>query len=197
MGMNERTFDAKNAHRLEDPERLIFLPPAEVASSLNLQRGMVVADIGAGTGYFALPIAGAVGTGGKVFAVDFQQGMLDHLRQKLDRPDSPKNINLVSGDALKTTLPAQSVDLVFIANVWHELDDCPGVLAEAKRILCRSGGIAILDWRTDVPQPPGPPLAHRISAEVVRETLQREGWSVEPIENVGMYSYLVRAENRV
>jgi ubiquinone/menaquinone biosynthesis C-methylase UbiE len=197
MDMNERTFDAKNALRLDDPERLKFLPPDKILSALNLQQGMSVADIGAGTGYFALPIARGVGRGGRVFAVDFQQGMLDHLRQKLGREESPKNVDVVLGDALKTTLSPQSVDMVFIGNVWHELDDYAGLLAEVERILRPSGQITILDWRTDVSQPPGPPLGHRISAADVKETLQRAGWTVEKADNVGMYSYLVKAARRV
>jgi FkbM family methyltransferase len=55
---------------------------------------MHVADIGAGTGYFAIPIARAVGVGGKVYAVDLQPEMLDKLREKLTRPDAPRNIEL-------------------------------------------------------------------------------------------------------
>ena len=193
IDMNERTFQAQHAHRLEDPERLKWLPPAEVISSLQLHPGMAVADIGAGTGYFSLPIAEAVGEEGKVFAVDFQQEMLGHIRQKLQREGLPPNIELLLGDATATTLPGQSVDLVFLANVWHELDDHAAVLVEAKRVLRPNGRIAILDWRPDVVQPPGPPLAHRIAPDAVGTTVQKEGWKVDSTRNVGSYSYLVKA----
>ncbi len=191
--MNERTFQAQHAHRLEDPERLTWLPPAEILSTLQLHQGMNVADVGAGTGYFSLPIADGIGETGKVYAVDFQEGMLEHFRQKLQRKGSPKNIRLIHGDAAATTLPGQSVDLVFLANVWHELDDHTAVLVEAMRILRPSGRIAILDWRPDVVQPPGPPLAHRIAPDAVAETLQREGWMLESMRNVGVYAYLMQA----
>jgi arsenite methyltransferase len=193
MDMNERTFQAQHAHRLEDPERLKWLPPAEVISSLQLRSGMAVADIGAGTGYFSIPIADAVGKKGKVYAVDFQQEMLGHIRQKLQREGLPKNIELLFGDAIATTVPGQSVDLVFLANVWHELDDHAAVLAEAKRVLRPKGRIAILDWRPDVVQPPGPPLGHRIAPHAVATTMQSKGWILESMHNVGLYGYIVKA----
>jgi ubiquinone/menaquinone biosynthesis C-methylase UbiE len=193
--MNERTFDAKHAHRLEDPERLTFLPPADVVAALRLRQGMTVADIGAGMGYFALPIAREIGKSGKVLAVDFQVEMLELLRDKLSRSSYPENIELVKGEAASTTLPDRSVDLVFLANVWHELDDHAAVLAEAKRIVRPGGRIAILDWRTDVNQPPRPPLEHRIAPEAVTAGIQKDGWRHISKSNVGLYSYLVQASS--
>lgn len=193
--MNERTFSVADAHKLEDPERLKWLPPGEVITSLELQPGMSVADIGAGTGYFALPIARAVGTGGSVYAVDFQTGMLDLLGKKLIEPNAPSNIRLVHGTATHTTLPDKCVDFVFLANVWHEFDDHALVLKESARLLRKNGRLAILDWRPNVQQPPGPPLDHRISSTVVADTLRTNGWKFERSGNVGKYHYLVLARH--
>jgi ubiquinone/menaquinone biosynthesis C-methylase UbiE len=164
-----------------------------VLKALHLKRGMTVADIGAGTGYFALPIAREVGDSGKVLAVDFQTEMLEHLRRKTSLESSPRNIELVNGQATVTKLRDSSVDLVFLANVWHELDDHAAVLTEAKRILRRSGHIVILDWRPDVPQPPGPPLEHRIAPKAAAATVQQEGWTLISKSDVGEYHYLVQA----
>ncbi|HCV43874.1 MAG TPA: SAM-dependent methyltransferase [Bacteroidetes bacterium] len=191
--MNERTFSVADAYKLEDPERPKWLPPNEVITSLEIQSGMSVADIGAGTGYFTLPIARAVGSDGKVHAVDFQTGMLDLLGKKLLEPNAPTNISLIHGTATHTTLPSVCADLVFLANVWHEVDDHALVLKEAARILRKSGRMAILDWRPNVQQPPGPPIDHRISAKTVAETLKLNGWNVERSGNVGKYSYLILA----
>jgi ubiquinone/menaquinone biosynthesis C-methylase UbiE len=191
--MSDRTFSVADAHKLEDPERLKWLPPKEVITSLELQLGMTVADIGAGTGYFTLPIAHAVGSTGKVDAVDFQTAMLDLLGKRLLEPNVPKNISLVHGTATHTTLPDKSADLVFLANVWHEVDEHALVLKEAARILRHGGHLSILDWRPDVQQPPGPPLEHRISKKTVVETLKSNGWNVERSGNVGRYSYLIMA----
>jgi arsenite methyltransferase len=191
--MNERTFSVADAYKLEDPERPKWLPPNEVITSLEIQSGMSVADIGAGTGYFTLPIARAVGSDGKVHAVDFQTGMLDLLGKKLLEPNAPTNIPLIHGTATHTTLPSVCADLVFLANVWHEVDDHALVLKEAARILRKNGRMAILDWRPNVQQPPGPPIDHRISAKTVAETLKLNGWNVERSGNVGKYSYLILA----
>jgi ubiquinone/menaquinone biosynthesis C-methylase UbiE len=193
--MNERTFSVNEAHRLDDPERLIFLPPKEVIASLELKYGQTVADIGAGSGYFTIGIAREVGSGGKVHAVDFQTGMLDLIGKKLLEPNAPSNVTLVHGTAEHTMVDAHTVDLAFLANIWHELDDPGKVLQETARILRPEGRIAILDWRVDMPSPPGPPRDHRKSAEDVIATLKADGLAVERSGHVGKFSYLVLARH--
>jgi ubiquinone/menaquinone biosynthesis C-methylase UbiE len=191
--MNERTFSVTDAHRLDDPERLLWLPPKEVIASLELKYGQSVADIGAGTGYFTLGIAKEVGSEGRVYAVDFQTGMLDLLGKKLLEPNAPSNVTLVHGTAERTMVPPASVDLAFLANIWHELDDYGKVLQETAHILRPAGRIAILDWRADVAPPPGPPRDHRKSAEDVIRTLTADGLAVERSGHVGKFGYLIIA----
>src|ERR1700745_3894965 len=100
---SHKLFDPASAHKLENPERLTWMPPDEVITLLALESGNDVADIGAGTGYFALPMAKAVDPG-KVYAVDLQPEMLNLLRQKLSAPGAVRNVELVEGDASATTL---------------------------------------------------------------------------------------------
>lgn len=202
--MHDRMFNTAESHRLDDPERLRFMPPTEVVNSLELAPGMTVADIGAGTGYFALPVARAISPGGRLFAVDVQREMLTRLDAKLRQIGASGNISLVEGDATGTALPDAGCDRVLIANVWHELPDHAGALCEFARILRPGGRLAILDWRTDVParskavprregDPPGPPAEHRISRDEVANTLRASDWDVLSQQNVGEYSYLVIA----
>ena len=120
---NERIFKPSEAHKLEDPARLTWLPPSEVLARLRLRPGRNVADIGAGTGYFVLPIARETAPTGTLFAVDMQPEMLGKLRENLTSPNAPQNIELIEGDAAATTLGNESCDLVLMANLWHELDD--------------------------------------------------------------------------
>ncbi len=192
--MNDRVFKHTHAQKLEDPERLKWLPPAEVLSRLHLPKGARVADVGTGTGYFSIPLAKAVGNAGKVFAVDLQQEMLDKLRQKLEQPDAPRNISLHLGAASQLPLPDDSVDLAFYANIWHELDDQDAALREAIRVTAAKGKIALLDWRSDQEPPPGPPQEHRISAETIMTFLQTNGCHRVSCYNVGQYGYIVTAE---
>lgn len=191
--MNERTFSTAGAHRLDDPERRVWLPPDEVIDSLGIGPGMNVADIGAGTGYFALPIAAKIAPGGRVFALDLQPEMLTRIREKLAAPEAPQNIELREGEDAATGLPDACADLVLLANLWHEVDDREATLREAARLLRPGGRIAILDWRDDVTRPPGPPREHRIAEDETMRALQDGGWNVRDCVHVGPYSYLVIA----
>lgn len=191
--MNNRRFDASQAHRLDAPERLVWLQPAEVVRALAVRAGDTIADIGAGTGYFSIPLAAAAGAQGKVYAVDAQSEMLAHLRQKL-RDDAVSNIELVHAEGDATGLPDAGCNLVFLANVWHEFPDRAAVSREAKRILKAGGRIAILDWRPDVEREAGPPLEHRISASDALDELCSAGFVRTTHVNTGKYSWLVQGE---
>ena len=191
--MHERRFSASHAHRLEDPERKLWLPPAEVMRALALQPGETAADLGAGTGYFALPMAEAVGPAGKIYAVDAQSEMLALLKSRLDR-EGLANVELVHAEAERTGLPEASCDLYFLANVWHELEDWGAAAREARRVLKTGGRVAILDWRPDVDAENGPPLAHRVDPSHASDYLQAAGFQLADAVTVGRYSWLLQAK---
>jgi len=191
--MHDRVFDPSQVHKLEAKERFLWLPPGEILGWLELRPGMIVADIGAGTGYFAIPIARAIAPGGRVFAVDLQPELLGVLRGKLAQPEAPANVVPLGGTASATGLADDSCDMALLANVWHELDDHAAALAELARILKPRGRIAVVDWRPDVERPPGPPLDHRLPAREVQQFLKDHGKRVDTVRSVGQYSYLVLA----
>lgn len=191
--MTEKRFHASQAHRLDAPERFMWLPPAEVITALAIQPGDTIADIGAGTGYFALPMADAAGPLGKVYAVDAQTEMLAHLQEKIEHSGA-SNIELVHAEADATGLPEASCNLLLLANVWHEFDDHAAVLHESKRVLKSGGRIAILDWRPDVERDAGPPLDHRIPAAHCMQDLIAAGFVNAAHTNTGKYSWLVQGE---
>lgn len=201
IAMHDRRFNPAQVHKLENPDRLTFMPPEEVVAALKLRVGSMIADIGAGTGYFAIPVAKAIGPRGLVYAVDVEPSMLRMLDEKLGAPDAPDNIRLVQGDAANTTLPDGKCDLALIANVWHEVEDHVPVLREMSRILKPGGCLAILDWRTDVParsctassedDQPGPPREYRIPEAQVSDTLRAQNWAGVDAVHIGLYSYLV------
>lgn len=191
---HDKRFPASQAGRLDNPMRLLWLPPAEVVGALALQPCATVADVGAGTGYFSLPLSRAVGPEGKVYAIDGQAEMLARIDRKLTSADL-SNVELIHAEAEQTGLPPSSCDLFFLANLWHEIEDRDAVLLEARQVLKRGGRIAILDWRTDVEPVAGPPLAHRITVdEAFRET--RLGGLIRITSaEVGQYSWMVPGEN--
>ncbi len=191
--MHDKRFPASQAERLDNPERLLWLPPADVIGALAVHAGEAIADVGAGTGYFSLPLASAVGAAGKVYAVDGQSEMLARLKVKLDKAEF-NNIELIHAEAEQTGLPAFSCDLFFLANLWHEIEDRVAVLSEARRVLKTGGRIAILDWRTDAEPVAGPPLAHRIAPpDALRET-RLAGFERLASAEVGKYSWLAQGE---
>lgn len=169
------------------------MPPNEVIDRLHLEPGMVVADIGAGTGFFALPFARAVGPAGMVWAVDLQPAMLKILEEKLRQEGAPHNIELREGQAADTGLADGSCDLAFLGNIWHELDEPGTVLVELRRILRPGGRVAILDWRTGVPHPPGPPPEHRVAPSETEAMLKGGKWRDVSFGHLGPYSYLLLA----
>ena len=191
--MHDRRFNPSLAHRLDDPARLLWLPPDEVIAMLRLQPGDLVADLGAGTGYFTLPLAHALGSKGKVWAVDAQTEMLSLLKEKLDLA-GVSNVEPVCAEGDRTEIPDAACTLVFLANVWHEFEDRDAVLREAQRILSPGGRVAILDWRTDVEPVHGPPLAHRIAAADAVRDMRLAGFEQLASAEVGRYSWVVQGE---
>src|ERR1017187_4799778 len=191
--MHDRRFNPSLANRLDDPDRLLWLPPHEVIAALGIQPGDVVADIGAGTGYFALPLARVLGPKGKVCAVDAQTEMLSLLKEKLDLA-RVSNVEPVCAEGDRTEIPDAACTLVFLANVWHEFEDRDAVLREVQRILSPGGRVAILDWRTDVDPAHGPPLAHRIAPADAVEEMRLAGFEQLSSSEVGRYSWIVQGE---
>ncbi len=189
--MHGRRFPASEAQRLDELARKVWLPPEDVLRALALHCGDTIADVGAGTGYFSLPLAQAVGPKGNVYAVDAQAGMLSLLRQKLDQAKFT-NVELIHAEADQTGLPASNCDLFFLSNIWHEIEDRAAVLREAMRVLKKNGRIAILDWRPDVDPEHGPPLAHRVDSSRAIESMRCAGFEQAAGANIGRYSWLVQ-----
>jgi ubiquinone/menaquinone biosynthesis C-methylase UbiE len=184
-------FRAEQAHRLEDPTRLEWLPPHDVLHAIDVEPGQTIADIGAGTGYFTVPLARQAGLHGAIYAVDVQPEMLNWIREKIER-EALFNIQLVHAEAHDTQLPDECCDLFFLANLWHELDDRQATLREAVRVLKPEGRIAILDWRPDVERESGPPLDHRLSVKSCVDELRQAGFAVTVIKDIGRYHWLVQ-----
>ncbi len=193
MSKHERRFDPKKLHKLESPERGQQFPVDAILDAAGVCGLLNVADIGAGSGYFTLPIARRV-IPGKVYAVDPSSELLEVIRGKLAVNGAPKNVELVLGEDSATGVAAASCDLIFLCAVWHEIDDHADALREFSRIAAPNAKLAIVDWSPEAVIPPGPPLAHRIARAEVERVLEEGGWGVVKSDVVTDWTYIVVAQ---
>lgn len=177
LGRTHPSHERYVAH-LESAERSAWQKPDEVVRALGLRGGETVVDLGAGTGYFATRLARAVGEAGVVKALDVDGELLAYLKRRLEK-ERISNVDaaLVPKDDPK--LPPASVDLVFLANVYHHLPDRPAYLAKMVPALREGGRIAIVDYEKREGIPDAPPLDERVDRSVTIEELRRAGLRLE------------------
>ncbi len=138
---------------LEGPQRVASLKMDQVISKLNLKSGMVVADIGAGSGLFSRSLAKAVAPAGKVYAVDIQQDLLDYI-DKRDKEENIRNVQTVLGEFNDPKLPVRNVDLAFINDVLHHIQNRATYLKALGSYLKPSGRVAIIEMDKNDPNTP-------------------------------------------
>ena len=129
---------------LDSQNRILKLKVDQVIAALQLKSGNVVADIGAGAGAFTLPLAKAAGSG-KVYAVDIEQGLVDHITKKA-KEQHLTNVRGVLGKFTDPNLPAHDVDLAFICDVLHHIENRAEYLKNLSMYLTAHGKIAVIDF---------------------------------------------------
>lgn len=146
-----------------------FMDPKKIISSLGVERGDVAADMGAGAGYFAIPLAKAVVPRGKIYAVDVMPDSLELIKSKA-RIEGLENIEYIQADLEKensTAIKDSSVNLVVIVNTLFQLKNKANIFREAKRILKPGGKLIIIDWLPGS-SVMGPADTERVSLDQVR-----------------------------
>lgn len=133
---------------LESPNRIQGLKIEETVQRLNLKPGDVVADLGAGSGLFEPPLAEAVGKAGVVYAVDIQQGLIDAINRKVSER-SLANVKAVLGQFTDPGLPPASLDVAFINDVLHHIENRAVYLTNVAKALKPSGRIALIDFHPE------------------------------------------------
>lgn len=131
--------------RFETEGREVFDLRDAIVARLGIEPGMVVADIGAGTGAFLEPLVGAVGPGGHHFAADISIRFVEHLRDRAAAAGH-RNVTAVLSAFESATLPAESVDLMFACDTYHHFDDHEAMLASMYRALRPGGTLVIVDF---------------------------------------------------
>lgn len=157
----------------DDPQRDEWQKPHEVIQALALGPDAVVADIGAGTGYFSVRLARMLPKG-KVYAADVESQMVQHLAARAKR-DELANLQAVQSDLDDARLP-EKVDLVLLVDVVHHIDGRESYFRRLKSSLKTGGRVAVIDFRPD--SEVGPPPRARISAEHVTRQLTAAGFAL-------------------
>jgi len=136
---------AERVARFERPERVAKLKPDEVIKALGVTDGMVVADIGAGSGLFARPFARAVGPKGKVYAVDISADIMGYLRDRA-RQENLGNLEVIVSEEDDPLLPPRSVDLAFFADTTHHIANRVPFYKKMAAGLKDKARIAVIDY---------------------------------------------------
>jgi FkbM family methyltransferase len=155
----------------DDPKRDAWQKPQEVIEALKLKRAALVADIGAGTGYFTMRLARAL-PGGKVFAVDLEPDMVKHLAQRA-KHEHLANVVAVQATTDDARLP-EKVDLALMVDTYHHIDDRRRYFAKLKESLKPGGRVAIIDFTLDSDIGPAPRA--RVSPDRVKSELAAAGY---------------------
>ncbi len=130
-------------------QRSAWQQPERVVASLGLSPGDVVADVGVGNGYFVYHLADAVGPAGRVYAVDVSEGKLRNLAEKAEAKGYG-NIETVLAEPGDPRLPEGEVDLVFVCNTYHHLEDRADYFTRLRTDLAPGGRVAVVEYRADV-----------------------------------------------
>ncbi len=150
---------------LERPEREKEEDPTKLLAALEIKPGMVVADVGAGSGYHCFRMAPLVGNKGKVLAVDIQPEMLAIIKARAKK-EAVTNIELIQGTESDPKLPAAEVDLIIMVDVYHELE-FPHEMTERMVASLKPGGrMAFVEFRLEDPKVPIK-LVHKMSERQV------------------------------
>jgi len=161
----------KWAHVFDDPERDAWQKPHEVIQALALPGDAIVADIGAGTGYFSTRLANML-KAGRVYAADLEPAMVKHLAERASR-EGLANLVPVQAAPDSPRLPAK-VDLALVVDVYHHIEARERYFRGLRKSLRPGGGVAIIDFRRDSPE--GPPVSARIAPERVKVEMAKAGY---------------------
>jgi len=164
---------------LDRRERELEEDPDQAMRLIRVARGSAVADLGAGSGYFTVRLAKAVGATGKVYAVDIQQGMLDLLAARVAK-EKLTNVVPVLGAVDDPKLPDESLDLVLMVDVYHELSAPQVTLGHLRRALKRGGRLILLEYRAEDPDVPILP-EHKMTKAQVKLEVEHEGFQQQRV----------------
>ena len=168
--------------RLDRPDRDADQKPSEVIEALELKPGMAVADLGSGSGYFTRRFLESVAPGGTVYAIDVERKALDYIRAHLSQ-EQPTTSSLVfiHADPDNPKLKAASVDLLFLCNTYHHIENRPQYFSRVAEAIRAGGRLVVIDFYADHRSGDlGFPKDHLVSRQKVIDELTGAGYRLGP-----------------
>src|SRR6266536_3540188 len=162
---------------LDDPKRDAYQKPHEVITALKLKEGEVIADIGAGSGYFTFRLAHHVGDTGRVYAIDVSPDMIVHLNRRI-RDLQLKNVVTILAAPDDPLLADASIDRFFICDTWHHIENHDRYLALLNKMLKPGGQVVMVDFKK-LETPVGPPMEMRIDRDDLVKGMEKNGFRLE------------------
>lgn len=175
-----QTMSYLGADWLDRSERVQEEEPDAALDALKLVPGSTVADVGAGSGYMTVKMARRVGPTGKVYGNDIQPQMLSILRQRLDR-EKISNVELVLGTYDDPRLPADTIDLILMVDVYHEFSEPQKMLRRMRESLKTGGRLVLLEYRKEDPSIPIRP-DHKMSVAEAKMEVEAEGFTLASVD---------------
>jgi len=147
--------------------------PQKVIAALQIKPGAIIADLGAGGGYFTFKLADTVGADGKIYAVDVDSGMVD-LVAKEAKQKAAANVEAILGRPDDPRLPKTGVDLIFTSNTYHHIENRVVYFAKLKKYLRPGGRVAIIEydrrsWFVGL-------LRHYTPSEFIKREMEQAGY---------------------
>jgi ubiquinone/menaquinone biosynthesis C-methylase UbiE len=184
-----RLFPPRDLGLLEGPDRDAWQRPDEVMDALGIAEGSIVADLGAGGGWFTIRLARRVGPNGKVYAEDVQQEMLEAIKRRVEREGLSKRVEPIFGIQSDPRLP-EPVDAALIVDAYYEMEAPVTLLRKLARSLKPTGRIGIVEF-TKEGGGPGPAMEERVDPERVIRDASAAGLRVVARPNFLRYQYML------
>jgi ubiquinone/menaquinone biosynthesis C-methylase UbiE len=184
-----RLFKPEDLGLLEGPDREDWQQPDRLMDALQISDGSVVADLGAGGGWFTVRLARRVGPNGRVYAEDVQPQMIEAIQRRVAR-EGLRNVTAILGKPTDPLLPAHALDAVLIVDAYHEVEHPVTLLRNIAKALKPDGRIGIVNF-TKNGGGPGPAMEDRVDAEKVIRDAQAAGLRQQSRENFLRYEYLL------
>ncbi|MDE1874495.1 MAG: methyltransferase domain-containing protein [Patescibacteria group bacterium] len=168
----------------------MFSDPQHNIEQFGLSDGAIVADLGAGSGFYAIAAAKAVAPRGKVYAVDVKRDLLERLKREAVR-EHIHNIEILAGDLEKlggSKIRESSCDVCIASNILFMIEDKKSFFLEARRILKGGGRLFLIDWSASFSQM-GPHPDHVVYKDAARELCRQAGFEFEREVNAGSHHY--------